>query len=70
MYDMASNGMRLQNLRGSKSREEVASAVKISVSTLAMYELGQRNPRDEVKCDLADYFGVHVSDIFYPSSTL
>jgi len=70
VYDVAGNGRRLINLRGSKTREEVAAATNISVSTLAMYELGQRNPRDEVKVSLAEYYGVPVSFIFYPESTL
>jgi transcriptional regulator with XRE-family HTH domain len=69
-YDVIGNGRRLADLRGSKSREEVAAATGISVSTLAMYELGQRNPRDEVKISLANYYHVPVSFIFYPESTL
>ncbi|PGU99209.1 transcriptional regulator, partial [Bacillus cereus] len=39
----------LINLRNEKSREEVARAVGISVSTLQMYENGQRIPRDNIK---------------------
>ena len=65
-YNSIENGQRLTELRGNQPRESVAAAVKISVSTLAMYELGQRNPRDEVKCSLANYYGVRVSDIFFP----
>ena len=65
-YSMVENGERLIALRGNKSREEVAIANKISVSALAMYELGQRNPRDDIKLSLAEYYGVHVSDIFFP----
>ena len=65
-YSMVENGERLTALRGSKSREEVAIANRISVSALAMYELGQRNPRDDIKLSLAEYYGVHVSDIFFP----
>ena len=65
-YSMIENGERLTALRGTKSREEVAIANKISVSALAMYELGQRNPRDDIKVSLAEYDGVHVSDIFFP----
>ena len=65
-YNLIENGRRLQELRGNKTREEVAVAAKISVSALTMYELGQRNPRDDVKCSLADFFGVRVSDIFFP----
>lgn len=55
----------LISLRGEKSREEVANALNIAVSTLAMYELGQRVPRDEIKLKLADYYGVDVQFIFF-----
>lgn len=65
-YNLIENGRRLQQLRGEMTREEVANAARISVSALTMYELGQRNPRDDVKCSLADFFGVRVSDIFFP----
>ena len=65
-YNLIENGRRLQELRGSMTRDEVAAAARISVSALTMYELGQRNPRDDVKCSLADFFGVRVSDIFFP----
>ena len=65
-YSLQENGRRLLTLRGDKTREEVAQAARISVSALTMYELGQRNPRDDVKCALADFYGVRVSDIFFP----
>lgn len=65
-YNLIENGRRLQQLCGEMTREEVANAARISVSALTMYELGQRNPRDDVKCSLADFFGVRVSDIFFP----
>lgn len=55
----------LISLRGEKSREEVANALNIAVSTLAMYELGQRVPRDEIKLKLADYYGADVQSIFF-----
>ena len=66
MYDVAANGRRLLQLRGQKSREEVAAANNISESALAMYETGYRNPRDEIKVALAAYYGVPVSAIFFP----
>lgn len=65
-YNLIENGRRLQELRGGRTRDEVAQANNISVSALTMYELGQRNPRDDVKCSLAEFFGVRVSDIFFP----
>lgn len=65
-YNLVENGRRLAALRGNKKQAEVAAANKISVSALAMYESGQRNPRDEVKISLAEYYNVPVSDIFFP----
>lgn len=55
----------LMNLRNGKSREEVAKAVGISVSTLQMYENGQRVPRDNIKIKLANFYGVTVQTIFF-----
>lgn len=57
---------KLVELRGDKSQSEVASAVGVSPSAIAMYESGQRIPRDEIKIRLADYYEVSVADIFYP----
>lgn len=58
---------RLTEARGDKSRETVASAVKISVSALAMYETGQRVPRDEIKIALAEYYGLSIEFLFFTS---
>ena len=56
---------RLTEARGDKSRETVAAAVKISVSALAMYETGQRVPRDEIKIALAEYYGLSIEFLFF-----
>lgn len=56
---------KLIELRGDKSRAEVAKALNISLSAIAMYENGERIPRDEVKIAIADYYGVSVADIFF-----
>ena len=45
-------GKRLVELRGSKTQEQVANAVGISVSALSMYECGERIPRDPIKIAL------------------
>ncbi|MGX7632594.1 helix-turn-helix transcriptional regulator [Bacillus thuringiensis] len=55
----------LINLRNGRSREEVAKAVGISISTLQMYENGQRIPRDNIKIKLANFYGVKVQTIFF-----
>lgn len=65
MFNTQENGRRLRELRGDTRIEAVAAAVNISVSSLAMYESGQRNPRDEVKIALADYYNTTVGDIFF-----
>jgi len=56
---------RLVNLRGDLSRDEVANALSISVSTLQMYENGQRVPRDEIKMRIASYYRKTVQEIFF-----
>ena len=65
MYDMIRNGKKLVELRGNKSQATVAADIGISVSALAMYETGQRNPRDDVKLALANYYGVSVASLFF-----
>lgn len=56
---------KLLKLRGDKSREEVSNSVGISISTLQMYENGQRVPKDNIKIELAKYYGKTVQDIFF-----
>lgn len=56
---------RLVNLRGGKTREDVANSVGISVSAISMYECGNRIPRDEIKVALARYFETTVEKIFF-----
>lgn len=55
----------LIDLRGNRSREEVASALGLSLSTIAMYEIGARIPRDKTKMKIAEYYGKSVEDIFF-----
>ena len=55
----------LIELRGDKSREEVAAALKISVSALSMYVKAARVPRDEIKIAIANYYSRSVSEIFF-----
>ena len=58
-------GAELKALRGNKPREEVALAVGVTVSSIAMYEAGARVPRDDTKMALARYFGRSVGDLFF-----
>jgi DNA-binding XRE family transcriptional regulator len=63
--DKKAIGERLRTLRGTKSREEIAMAVRVTANAIWMYEAGQRCPNDETKILLANYFGKTVQDIFY-----
>ena len=47
------------------SQKKVADDLKITKSSLAMYERDKRIPRDEIKVRIADYFGETVQSIFY-----
>lgn len=55
----------LRTLRGDKSQEKVAKDIGISTSAIAMYENGERIPRDEIKVLLANYYGKTVGDLFF-----
>lgn len=58
-------GKNLIALRGSKSREEVAESLGISVSALAMYEQGNRMPKDEIKVKISNYYNVSIEALFF-----
>lgn len=60
-------GKRLTALRVLKNETQktVAEAIGVSESSLAMYESGERIPRDAVKIRIAKHFGVSVQSIFF-----
>lgn len=57
--------IKLVSLRGEKSRQEVADAIGVSLSSVQMYENAERMPRDEIKIRIAAYFKTSVQDIFF-----
>lgn len=65
MIDVRKIGQRLTELRGLRSREEVARSLGVSTSALAMYELGYRMPKDDVKIKLAEFYAMPVGDLFF-----
>ena len=65
MTDAKIIGQRLRKLRGTKSMEEVANAVGISLTALSEYEKGLRIPNDSAKLRIADYYGVMVEALFF-----
>lgn len=58
-------GERIRNLRGKESQSSFAEKIGVSKSAVAMYERGERVPRDGVKTKISKYFGVPVADIFF-----
>ena len=58
-------GQKMRELRGKKTKEEVAKAIRVTFSSYVKYERDERVPRDEVKIRIADYFGSTVSEIFF-----
>lgn len=58
---------RLKIARGNLRREDVAKAVGVSLSAIAMYENGDRVPRDEVKIKLAKLYNTSVQALFFDS---
>ena len=65
MTDAKEIGARLRKLRGDLSMQEVADKLGTAVSTIGMYERGERVPIDEIKVKLADFYGVTVQEIFF-----
>lgn len=56
---------KLRELRGEKSRKEVAETLGITTSALAMYECGERIPKDEIKIKIANFYKKTVGEIFF-----
>ena len=63
--DPISIGTRIRALRGTESQKALADKLNISKSALAMYERGERIPRDEVKVRIAKHFNVSLEAIFF-----
>ena len=59
------NAQMLKELRGDRTQEEVAEAIGVTKSAWAMYERGERVPRDEIKVKIAKYFGKTVEELFF-----
>ena len=63
--DVMAMAEKLIALRGKRTQEEVANALDISKSALAMYEAGRRVPRDPTKARIARYYKKSVPYIFF-----
>lgn len=58
-------GELLIEKRGEKTQLEVAEAVGVSPSAIRHYELGERNPKDEIKYRLSKVFETPVEELFF-----
>lgn len=63
--DRVKIGIFLMTLRGDRTQKEVARALKISEPAIRYYESGKRTPNDDLKLDIANYFGKTVPEIFF-----
>lgn len=51
------------------TQKELANKTGIAVSTIAMYETGEREPSLKRARILANFFGVSIADIFFGKQT-
>lgn len=60
-------GQKIRNLRLGKglTQAELAKVIGSSTSAVAMYETGERIPRDETKKKIADLFGLKIDELFF-----
>lgn len=58
-------GKKLRKLRGKRTLNEVAKKIGVSTSAMAMYERGERIPRDEIKVSIANFYDVSITDLFF-----
>ena len=65
--DVKKVGAVLRTLReqNNKSLDEAAADLEVSKSALAMYERGERVPRDGVKVRIARYYNQSIQSIFF-----
>lgn len=59
------NILRELRLMRGLTQEKIAEDLGITKSSWAMYERGERVPRDEVKVKMAIYFSTSVEELFY-----
>lgn len=60
-------GERLKNYRLMLhiTQKDLADRLGVAVSTVSMYETGERAPSDSVKIKIANIFGTSVGSLFF-----
>lgn len=56
---------KMTELRGVRSKHEMARLLDMPYSTYAMIETGHRFPRKELALKLANHFGVTIDELFF-----
>lgn len=67
MPDSKTIGKRIATLREKKglTQAQLARLIGVGTSTVTMWEIGERIPRDEMKVKLAEQLGRSVKFIFF-----
>ncbi len=67
MIDKVAVGAKLRSLRRAKKEtlEVTSKKLGITVSALAMYERGERVPRDEIKVKISRHYGEDIGNLFF-----
>lgn len=60
-------GERLIKLRNEKNltQKDLSKIIGVSTASIAMYELNERVPRDEIKRKISEFFKKTVQEIFF-----
>lgn len=58
-------GKRLRGLRGSRTQEEIASALGVTVMAVSLWERGERIPSDDLKVKIAGLYRKSVATLFF-----
>jgi DNA-binding XRE family transcriptional regulator len=61
-------GEKLRNLRGDKTRQEVAAELDISYSMYMKLERDERKASDAMKVKIAKYYNKSIESIFFNAS--
>ena len=69
-FDKRVVSLRFRQLRGKRTQREVAAGIGVSSNLYAMYERGERMPKDKDKPKIAEYFGLSIEDLFYSDEAI